>query len=137
MKHNAVCEICQQTYAMVDEETIFWPMEGSMFLSADPDHDLPPPWPDEFSWLEMKCPYCQFRPFLGIKEITTEKGKMKLKQKPVVEEVPVDVEPAVESELEPEADTKGPDIFTCAACGKDFDSSRKLRMHRLGAHRKR
>jgi hypothetical protein len=135
MKHNAVCEICQQTYAMVDEETIFWPMEGSMFLSADPDHDLPPPWPDEFSWLEMKCPYCQFRPFLRIKEITTEKGKMKLKQKPVVEEVLVDVEPAVESATDLPTMVLV-DAFICS-CGKEFDSSRKLRMHRIGAHRKR
>jgi len=73
MQYKAVCEICTYVYATVGTETLRFPLQGEMFLSPDPVHEVPPPWPyPNFGWLEMKCPVCHNRPFVSDKWITIE-----------------------------------------------------------------
>lgn len=62
------CEICDldardHPIAAFFPEGIEYPINGSMFHSPDPEHDVPAPWHESLTWQWMKCPWCNQVPF--------------------------------------------------------------------------
>ncbi len=67
------CEICMQIIARVNMEHFEAPMTGKIFLSKDAKHGYPDPFPPTLDWMHMKCPYCNWRPFLHDHKFINEK----------------------------------------------------------------
>jgi len=67
-EHLLCCEICDlesrdHPIAAFDLKDITYPISGGMFLSPDPEHELPAPFHPSLGWQDMKCPYCGQVPF--------------------------------------------------------------------------
>jgi len=57
------CETCKSPIGIIDPETFKEPIVGGMIGSLMPDHKIPPLFPAECLWENLKCPYCNYRPF--------------------------------------------------------------------------
>jgi hypothetical protein len=75
MKYQLYCELCRECIGTFDSEEVEEPITGAMFHSKDARHGFPPPFRSpSLSWEDMRCPYCNNRPFLERGFLLTERG---------------------------------------------------------------
>jgi hypothetical protein len=75
MKYQLYCELCRELIGTFDPEEVEEPITGAMFHSKDARHGFPPPFRSpSVSYEDMKCPYCNNRPFLERGFLLTERG---------------------------------------------------------------
>ena len=60
-----VCEICTQSIAQFDPDTVTRPLNGLMFLSVNPERKIPPPFHPSLGVFDFRCPWCRKMPFIG------------------------------------------------------------------------
>lgn len=56
-----LCQICHETIAAVNLDTLDVPLTGDSFMSYDTLHSVLNPFIGMTSFLDMKCPVCRFR----------------------------------------------------------------------------
>ena len=98
-----ICQICRETIGIIDG--LDYPLKPEMFKTLDAEHKKPAPFVNQTGWRDMKCPYCQKRPFFNETEILTYEGLIPVRQ-------PKDGE------------------FICNTCGKSFRTERGLEVHK-------
>ncbi len=70
------CEICLETIAEVELDSLRLPLTGGMFGSPDAEHGFPAPFHPSLYWEVMRCPYApppSHRPFIDEDAITVFK----------------------------------------------------------------
>jgi hypothetical protein len=167
----AVCQICGEVFAEISIEgrtdsiaiaPLRYPLNGTMFGSADPFHGVNPPYAlsAAVEWEQFRH-YGIHRPLIKDDEILTTKGLVKIpkdgsvaymdgSKPPEIERDKIadavlqvsdeDAERIVREKMLAEmADTKQaePEGWVCEICGKELRSKRALQGHMGGAHRGR
>lgn len=74
MQLQVKCEICQEIIGNIDTGIVRYPLTGNMFLSKDPWHGVPPPFPGDVRWEDFRCPYCRHNPIIDTHQILTSAG---------------------------------------------------------------
>jgi hypothetical protein len=69
------CEVCHEIIAKCDMANFDTPMRGSMFMTCDPKHGRPEPFHPSLFWEELRCPYCNKRPFLHREKFINEQNE--------------------------------------------------------------
>ena len=81
-KHQLLCEICREYIGRFDTEEVEEPIRAAMFTSKDPRHGMPAPFRSEsLGWEDMRCPYCNNRPFFARGFLLTERGHWSIEGK--------------------------------------------------------
>lgn len=128
---DVYCEICEERIATARIGDLRYPMTGEMYLSPDEHHGYPAPFAPGAEWEYMRCPHCNYRPFLCEDRIHIGDRYVYLTEEPDEEDAPSIIDES------PGAD---PDA-TCPICGKTFPPA-QLKTHiknhrRTEARRKR
>ena len=113
---NILCQICNSFIATATKDDLKAPIHGSMFSAPYPDRMSESLIP-AVKWEFLRCPECDFRPFIADDIILTDEG---------IYRVPAEVESVEEVETQP---------VVCAKCGKPFKNERALNMHLVGKAR--
>jgi hypothetical protein len=74
------CAICKQEIGTFNRRRIHLPLTSDQFMSLDPDHGRPPPFPfpnTEYQFL--LCPYCRKRAFTSPNTLEVSLGRGKTK----------------------------------------------------------
>ena len=71
---KVICEICNEFIAQVEPGDVSVPMTGSMFKTPDDFHGYDPPFLPDTTWEDMKCGYCNQRPFTERDGFLTDEG---------------------------------------------------------------
>ena len=124
---DVYCEICEERIATARIGDLCHPMTGEMFLSPDEFHGFPAPFEPGMEWEYMRCPHCNYRPFLCEDRINVGDRYVYLTEAP--EEIGLPEEP------------EEPHEAACPLCGKKFPPA-QLKTHiknhrRTEARRKR
>lgn len=76
---KALCQICGEVYAIVNIDTLRYPLTGAMFGSPDPFHGAPAPFAASLDWTFMRCPYGRIhRPMVQDDIVITDQGVVRL-----------------------------------------------------------
>lgn len=116
---KVICEICNEYIAQVNIEDVSVPMLGSMFKTPDDFHGYDPPFLPDTEWEDMRCGYCNQRPFTERDGFLTDEGYITIQPKVVETSV---IPPSVLEEFEVKVDNVKVELeqplFTCEVCGK-------------------
>ena len=116
---KVICEICNEYIAQVNIEEVSVPMLGSMFKTPDDFHGYDPPFLPDTTWEDMRCGYCNQRPFSERDGFLTDEGYIKIQPTVVEDNV---IPSSVLEEFEVEVDNVKVEfeqpVFTCEVCGK-------------------
>ena len=116
---KVICEICNEYIAQVNIEDVSVPMLGSMFKTPDDFHGYDPPFLPDTEWEDMRCGYCNQRPFTERDGFLTDEGYVTIQPKVVETSV---IPPSVLEEFEVKVDNVKVELeqplFTCEVCGK-------------------
>ena len=116
---KVICEICNEYIAQVNIEDVSVPMLGSMFKTPDDFHGYDPPFLPDTEWEDMRCGYCNQRPFTERNGFLTDDGYITIQ--PTVVETSV-IPSSVLEEFEVKVDNVKVELeqplFTCEVCGK-------------------
>jgi hypothetical protein len=75
---RVICEICNEFIAQVEPGSVTIPMLGKMFKTPDDFHGYDPPFLPETEWEDMRCGYCNRRPFTQSDGYLTDEGYIKI-----------------------------------------------------------
>ena len=127
---KVICEICNEYIAQVNIEDVSVPMLGSMFKTPDDFHGYDPPFLPDTEWEDMRCGYCNQRPFTERDGFLTDEGYIKIQPKIVEASV---VPPSVLEEFEVKVDNVKVELesnaFVCEVCGKICKGKAALGAH--------
>jgi hypothetical protein len=127
---KVICEICNEYIAQVNIEEVSVPMLGSMFKTPDDFHGYDPPFLPETEWEDMRCGYCNQRPFTERDGFLTDEGYIKIQPKIVEASV---IPPSVLEEFEVKVDNVKVELesnaFVCEVCGKICKGKAALGAH--------
>ncbi|MDD2296813.1 MAG: C2H2-type zinc finger protein [Sphaerochaetaceae bacterium] len=116
---RVICEICNEYIAQVEPGGVTTPMLGKMFKTPDGFHGYDPPFLPETEWEDMRCGYCNQRPFSERDGFLTDEGYIKIQPTVVEDNV---IPSSVLEEFEVEVDNVKVEfeqpVFTCEVCGK-------------------
>ncbi len=115
---KVICEICNEYIAQVENGDVTVPMTGRMFKTPDSYHGYDPPFLPDTTWEDMRCGYCNQRPFTERDGFLTDGGYITVK--------PIEIMPVTEVDS-PVADE--PVIHKCDVCGKVCKTGPALRGH--------
>lgn len=101
---KVICEICTEHIANVNMKDMDLPMKGWMFKSPDTVHGFDPPFLPDTTWEDMRCGYCNQRPFTKEDGFMSDTGYMRVRK-----------------QEEP--------MFVCEVCGKECASALGLGSH--------
>ncbi len=127
---KVICEICNEYIAQVEPGGVTTPMLGKMFKTPDGFHGYDPPFLPETEWEDMRCGYCNQRPFSERDGFLTDEGYIKIQ--PTVVEASV-IPPSVLEEFEVKVDNVQAELKTghqCEVCGKVCKSKVALIGHK-------
>jgi|ADurb_Total_1113_FD_contig_51_1671032_length_1372_multi_2_in_0_out_0_4 hypothetical protein len=127
---KVICEICNEYIAQVNIEEVSVPMLGSMFKTPDDFHGYDPPFLPDTTWEDMRCGYCNQRPFTERDGFLTDEGYIKIQPKIVEASV---IPPSVLEEFEVKVDNVKVELesnaFVCEVCGKICKGKAALGAH--------
>ena len=127
---KVICEICNEYIAKVNIEEVSVPMLGSMFKTPDDFHGYDPPFLPDTEWEDMRCGYCNQRPFTERDGFLTDEGYIKIQPKIVEASV---IPPSVLEEFEVKVDNVKVELesnaFVCEVCGKICKGKAALGAH--------
>ena len=127
---KVICEICNEYIAQVNIEDVSVPMLGSMFKTPDDFHGYDPPFLPDTEWEDMRCGYCNQRPFTERDGFLTDEGYIKIQPKIVEASV---IPPSVLEEFEVKVDNVKVELesnaFVCEVCGKICKGKAALGAH--------
>jgi len=107
---KVICEICNEVIAEARPGDMSVPMLGKMFRSPDAFHGYNTPFLPDTEWEDMRCGYCNQRPFTERDGFMTDKGYIRIQ--------PYSIPEGFAGE-----------IFTCEVCGKICKSELGLKSH--------
>jgi Zinc finger, C2H2 type. len=127
---KVICEICNEYIATVNLEDVSVPMLGSMFKTPDDFHGYDPPFLPDTTWEDMRCGYCNQRPFTERDGFLTDEGYIKIQPKIVEASA---IPPSVLEEFEVKVDNVKVELesnaFVCEVCGKICKGKAALGAH--------
>jgi hypothetical protein len=157
MKVIVKCQYDQEEIAVIDTDTLRYPMAGSMFETPDAFHGVPDPFAPHQPWEDFLCPQGEHRPGIIDNELLTDVGIIVLprdgggfgfediiqfttrdfNRMEAMEAMEAERGRKVREEMGlPALDSPQYDYPTCPECGKSFDNDRSLKGHIGGAHRR-
>jgi hypothetical protein len=69
------CEICFSNIGRIKESEAKPPFHGSQFTTLFPGRGVPDPFLWDAPWEDLRCPVCNFRPFINRNRIMDENRK--------------------------------------------------------------
>lgn len=127
---KVICEICNEFIAQVEPGDVSVPMMGSMFKTPDDFHGYDPPFLPDTTWEDMKCGYCNQRPFTQRDGFLTDEGYKTIQ--PTVIETTV-IPPSITEEFAVEVNNVNIELesnaFVCEVCGKICKGKAALGAH--------
>ena len=128
---KVICEICNEFIAQVEPGSVTVPMMGNMFKTPDDFHGYDPPFLPDTTWEDMKCGYCNQRPFTQRDGFLTDEGYKTIQ--PTVIETTV-IPPSILKEFEVEVDNVQAELTStvhkCEVCGKVCKTKMALMGHK-------
>jgi hypothetical protein len=128
---KVICEICNEVIAQVEPGDVFIPMLGKMFKAPDSFHGYDPPFLPDTEWEDMRCGYCNQRPFTERDGFLTDEGYIKIEPKVVETDViPSSVPEDFEVKTDNVQEEKTLPEYKCDVCGRVCNSKAGLGAHR-------
>jgi hypothetical protein len=116
---KVICEICNEVIAQVEPGSVTVPMFGKMFKTPDSFHGYDPPFLPDTEWEDMRCGYCNQRPFTERDGFLTDEGYIKIEPKVVETDV---ILSSVPEDFEVKTDNVQAEFtlpeYKCEVCGK-------------------
>jgi len=130
---KVICEICTEHIANVDRKEVTIPMKGWMFKSPDTAHGFDPPFLPDTAWEDMRCGYCNQRPFTEEDGFMSDIGYVKI---PAVQVNELGIVPrGAQINMDDDAILiVKEDNFrlACDVCGREYLTQQALDKHKKG-----